>query len=217
MLEAGQWRSGWRLEKGANRAERNEARMRLGAARRDPELVEQLHIRPRDHLGKDFGPDKLGAAERWLLAQVGRPWAKVEGEIRSRFDTRSLAGRHLVFDHLLPGCHRRPDSGWTVNGRFVFFVDRHGFLRARQRVSTKRPAKVRRETVDWLADRKIGIYRSSDRLTAYWLELVGTAPWLREWQPRYRQAARLDPSELERFAQLNSAERDAYVIDRSSN
>jgi hypothetical protein len=211
VLEAGQWRCRWYYSKCASRAERSEARVRVAAARRDPADAEQLHIRARKLVQKQFAPDKLGAVERWLRAQVGRPWALVEGEIRARFDTRSVPGRHIVFEHLLPRFDQRPETGWMVNDRYVFFVDKHGFLRARQRVSTKRPAKVRRETGDWLADRKIGIYGDHRGAAAYWLVLVETpeqAP-----RARYRQAARLDRGELERLAQLNLAEREAFVVE----
>src|SRR5262245_32814527 len=41
--------------------------------------------------------DKLSPAERWLESQVGRPWSKVRSELFARFDTRTTAGRHIVF------------------------------------------------------------------------------------------------------------------------
>lgn len=37
--------------------------------------------------------DKLAPAERYLAAQVGRPWSKVRSELFARFDTRTTAGR----------------------------------------------------------------------------------------------------------------------------
>src|SRR4051812_4716895 len=54
--------------------------------------------RPRVH--KEFH-DKLMPAHRWLVAQVGRPWSKVFSELSARFDTRTVAGRHVVHDHML--------------------------------------------------------------------------------------------------------------------
>jgi hypothetical protein len=45
--------------------------------------------------------DKLGPAMRWLRSQVGRPWNKVRSELFARFDTRTTAGRHILFDHVL--------------------------------------------------------------------------------------------------------------------
>src|SRR6266849_1933101 len=50
-------------------------------------------VRPNFH-------DKLRPAERWLASQVGRPWCKARGELFARFDSRTTAGRHILFDHL---------------------------------------------------------------------------------------------------------------------
>ena len=87
--------------------------------------LDDVVYRSRPKVGAWFF-DKLGPAERWLAQQVGKPWSKVRSEIMQRFDTRSTAGRHIVFDHLLPSVeveHRRfgapPD----------FSVDRVGILR----------------------------------------------------------------------------------------
>jgi hypothetical protein len=135
VLEAGQWRRRWHYSKGASRAERSAVRVRLAAARRDREEAEELYIRPRKKVHHMFARDKLGAAERWLFDQVGRPWARVASDIHSHFDTHTIPGRHLVREHLLPNHlqFERLDTGWTVNRRFVFHVDKHGILRARRR------------------------------------------------------------------------------------
>lgn len=209
MLEAGQWRYRWHYDKCASGAERTEARVRAKAAGRDPLESEELYVRPRKQLGKMFASDKLGAVERWLLAQVGRPWAQIEGEILSRFDTRSLAGRHVVFDHLLPRRHERPEWGWVVNRHHEFHVDAHGLLRARQRRGRKRPVGIRAATVEWLADRKIVQYGKS---VAHWL--VPLVAIEAQVPKHFRQAARLDRHELERLARLNAAERERYVVER---
>jgi hypothetical protein len=42
--------------------------------------------------------DRLGPLERFLGTQVGRPWRKVEGELRNALDGRTVIGRHLL-DH----------------------------------------------------------------------------------------------------------------------
>ena len=210
VLEAGQWRFRWHYSKCASRSERSEARVKAAAAERAAVDVDELYIRPRKPLGKMFASDKLGAVERWLLAQVGRPWAKIEGEIRSRFDTRSLAGRHIVFDHLLPNHRERRDGEWVVNRRYAFHVDRHGFLRARQRAGRKQPARVRRATIDWLAGRKIVMYGAA----AYWLIPVAAPDPTHNREPRFRQTGRLDSTEIERLEQLYEIEREAFVVER---
>lgn len=70
--------------------------------------------------------DKLGPAYRFLASQVGRPWRKVRSELFQRFDARTTAGRHILFDHLLRSVH----EVWPAYfGRRDFYVDRHGLLR----------------------------------------------------------------------------------------
>jgi hypothetical protein len=54
--------------------------------------------------------DKLAPAKRWLRRQVGRPWDAVRGELLRLFDTRTTAGRHIVFDHMLPWVEDAPES-----------------------------------------------------------------------------------------------------------
>lgn len=73
---------------------------------------------PRPKVYRSFD-DKLAPATRWLRAQVGRPWDRVYSEIHQRFDTRTTAGRHIVYDHLVR----------DVRSGRGFVVDTHGILR----------------------------------------------------------------------------------------
>src|SRR5258708_38763728 len=50
--------------------------------------------RHQKHLNENLAP-----LRRYLMAQVGRPWDKVYGEIRGTIDTRSAIGLH-VLQHL---------------------------------------------------------------------------------------------------------------------
>jgi hypothetical protein len=84
--------------------------------------------RRRRKVWREFS-DKLGPAERWLQSQAGRPWKKVRAELFARFDTRTTAGRHILFDHILPAVQQ----DGRIRGRFVFDVDAHGILRAKPR------------------------------------------------------------------------------------
>jgi len=54
----------------------------------------------QDWAGKDFS-DKLNPMYRWLDSKVGESWADVRSEVFNTFDTRTTAGRHIIFDHLL--------------------------------------------------------------------------------------------------------------------
>src|SRR5690606_5885684 len=119
----------------------------------------------------------------------------------------------IVFEHLLPGRHERTKSGWVVHRRWIFSVDDHGILCARQRARKMSRTWIRPATVVWLADRKIAIHRNQRDGRAYWLIPVSTPEPTRCNPPRFRQGARLGPPELERLAQFNQAEREAFVVE----
>ena len=123
---------------------------------------------PREPVYRAFS-DKLGPAMRWLRSQVGRPWDKVRGELFERFDARTTAGRHILFDHLLAEVATEPGARDWHYSRFN--VSKFGLLQYRERqryVSTYRmprlpePEQVLR---DWLGARRVVAHGS--RL--YWL------------------------------------------------
>lgn len=103
--------------------ERLESARLLTAAEFDDALY-----RPRNKVYRAHH-DKLGPAERWLSSQVGRPWSKVQSELFSRFDTRTTAGRHVLFDHIL----RDVGEGARSHVPSDFHVDPHGILRGKPR------------------------------------------------------------------------------------
>ncbi len=70
--------------------------------------------------------DKLGPVTRWLLSNSGRPWRKVYAELVAKFDTRTIAGGHLVFNHMLSDIAA---EGAADADRRRFVIDRHGILR----------------------------------------------------------------------------------------
>jgi hypothetical protein len=110
----------------SNKQERTAERQLSNRLARLRELDGALY-EPRRPLRASFC-DKLNPAERWLRSQVGRPWNKVRGELLQRFDTRTTAGRHVVFGHLIPSV--QVDATVTRFLRwFDFKVDRHGILR----------------------------------------------------------------------------------------
>jgi hypothetical protein len=128
------------------------ARIRAGI---DPEGAPPP-VRERVHRGFF---DKLGPVERWLASQAGRPWDNVRAEIFARFDTRTTAGRHIVFCHLLPSVATNAKSARCA----TLFVDRHGILRRAPRQEPKRfihhpepLPRPRGELERWLAGRLVG-------------------------------------------------------------
>jgi hypothetical protein len=93
---------------GSNKWERRHSHAEVRAEERDYlkqvmsnlDLAEELEIGETRPVMKEF-TDKLSPMHRWIDAQVGRPWSEVHSEIFQKFDTRTTAGRHITFDHLL--------------------------------------------------------------------------------------------------------------------
>lgn len=83
----------------------------------------------RKPVRKEF-KDKLRPIYGFLDARVGKSWKKVYAEIREKFDDRTTAGRHILFDHLLrevkgSGRQEEMDRFYGVD----YFIDRQGILR----------------------------------------------------------------------------------------
>jgi hypothetical protein len=149
---------------------------------------------PRKPVWQEFD-DKLGPARRWLRSQAGRPWDKVRSELFARFDTRTTAGRHIVFDHLLeevrpPGGHffRTPD----------FWISPHGILQYGQRkrkqwAAARRPRRL--PEPEWLLREWLGARRVIERgERLYWL--------LATRHGGFRQHHELSAEDAERFRAL---------------
>ena len=131
--------------------------------------AESAIFRPRKPVWQGFD-DKLGPARRWLRSQVGRPWDKVRSDLFARFDTRTTAGRHIVFDHLL-------EEVRASQGRFFrtpdFWISPHGILQYRQRKRKQWAAAQRTQPLPepeavlrrWLGARRV----IEHGLRLYWL------------------------------------------------
>jgi hypothetical protein len=151
----------------SHRKLRTRERSYLGAVALDSRVAEERAEPLLTPVRKTFH-DKLGPAYRWLRSCVGRRWDDVRSELIARFDTRTTAGAHIVYGHLLPEVegHQR----W----RPEFFVD-GGVLRYRKRVRwSGRPTFVYvKQAQGWLAGRTIGRHGAR----RYWLE--PTVAWRR--------------------------------------
>lgn len=169
-------------------------------ARRDPDAA---GVEPRrQRVAKDFD-DKLGPAERWLARQEGRRWDSVYADIRARFDVRTTAGRHIVFDHLLRWVRTGPDHSFRFYGRF--FVDERGILRSEPRRRRREPpapgivARPRDVVRAWRSGRRVG-FRGA---IPFWF-VAGYTNGLSEVLG-WRQHRRLDEQELAFFRSLDRA------------
>lgn len=142
----------------------------LSEVEEDPENWYDYDIEPTRPVRKEF-TDKLSPMYRWLHAQVGRPWNDVRSEVAEKFDTRTTAGRHIVYDHLIQSVEVTPDLRYgryyygpedytTSYHKNDFYVDDEGILRAKTMVSRKKYYTVPRfdtqHIANWLGARCVG-------------------------------------------------------------
>ena len=121
----------------------------LKAVLADPEHAEEYEIDELQPVYQGFS-DKLSPMYRWLDSQIGRPWSEVRSEVFQKFDTRTTAGRHITFDHLLREVVDT-ESGFDNHGLIIdpeipkesgklhrywgladYYVDQDGILRGKE-------------------------------------------------------------------------------------
>jgi len=158
--------------------------------------IEEVAYRLRPKVYKDFR-DKLGPAQRWLEAQAGRPWNKVRSDLVQRFDTRTTAGRHILYDHLLPSV----EGGRRQFSSPEFTVDRAGILkrkrpRGRPHLARERLAEPTDQERIWIAARRVGLRGSAH----FWFVPTESGA--------FRQEQRLTPAEVSRFLALPESYRE---------
>lgn len=128
--------------------ERAEVRAYVTRCEYDPDYFDEEVVPERTVVYKEFS-DKLNPMERWLSKQVGRVWNDVRSEVFEKFDTRTTAGRHITFDHLLrevvdtesgfdkyghmmnPNIDvvdQRKKKGYSRGGFTEYYVDENGIL-----------------------------------------------------------------------------------------
>ena len=170
IIEGGRARSNQWERNYSHRRERASMREFLRKACETDEGFDRLSAPQRNRVYKGFA-DKLGAPRRWLASQVGRPWDKVHAEIFARFDPRTLAGRHIIFDHLLQEVSvHQVTAYWSW-----LYVDRHGILRERAPRRTRyrwesRSTELPESLGAWAAGRRV----ADAGAACFWLEEART-------------------------------------------
>lgn len=214
VIEGGRYRANAVDRRHSNAEERRATHVVERAACRDPDAFEDALWPVRDHVRKSFH-DRLGAAERWLASQVGRSWNRVRAEIAERFDTRTIAGQHIVFDHLLPDWRDR-DGRWRVNRRWTFRVDRHGILRF---APPRWPRWERPPFVDAREESAIRAWAAGRRVITRGRKIYWLMPVVREFVgTRYRQDRALDEAETRTWASFSALARALIeLLDPSSS
>jgi hypothetical protein len=127
VIEGGRYWSNCWFRRQSHGEERATTREWLERVSVDLDEADATDPPPRRRVGKMFR-DKLGPAQRWLESQVNRPWDNVYSELCELFDTRTVAGRHVVHDHMLKWV-RQYDDVAPHYSRFDLVIDEHGILR----------------------------------------------------------------------------------------
>lgn len=151
--------------------ERTSTREFCDKLKHDPDSADDdgLFIKEKDKVHKEFD-DKLGPMYRWLGRQVGKPWDEVRSLVTKTFDTRTTAGRHIVYDHLLRSVEitpnvrlsyrRDPEGENTSYFKNDFYVDDNGILCQKKYVPRKWRSKIpawdTNQLANWLNGRVVG-------------------------------------------------------------
>jgi hypothetical protein len=129
------------IEGGRSGSSRYEARHET---RRERRKVKHLLHGDRDFDGVTFPRrgafelvqnDKVNPAIRWITSNCGRPWRKVYSELVTTFDTRTIPGGHVVFNHMLTVI---AEHGTLHADREMFVIDRNGILRRNKKYRWRR-------------------------------------------------------------------------------
>jgi hypothetical protein len=151
----------------------------------DPELGDDITFEARElPYDKEFD-DKLSPVKAWLLKQRGRHWDDIYSELRRRFDSRTTAGRHILYDHLLQMVGRWSDHDAHINDLLICEdgVLRTGPYQRRRYRPKKNPEPVRpfkQPTLKRIAK----IFVGGRRVHAdYMIWYVPTRVRIAEWKP----------------------------------
>lgn len=98
----------------SNRKMRAQVRAYMHRLGKDLDFYEERMEPSRRPVQPEFR-DKTSPAYSWMRNRVGKSWNDSFSELLKTFDTRTTAGRHIVFDHLLYEV-REPDFDRCVLG-----------------------------------------------------------------------------------------------------
>jgi len=170
VIEGGRHKGNKWDRRNSHAEERAHVRNYMQEVRLDPENYEEYDVEPIDHVYKGFD-DKLGPIYRWLNRQVGRRWDEVRADVTSTFDTRTTAGRHIVYDHMLQSVQvgpeypryysSPPEDPTTSYSKNDFYVDDDGILQkkrylGRRYYREKVPPFDTKQIANWLNGRIVG-------------------------------------------------------------
>ena len=198
------------------KSERAATRVEMSKAANDYEYDVDVPERKKDF--KEFS-DKLQPIYRFLDSKVGKGWNNIRSEIAKKFDVRSLAGYHIVCQHMFASIkgagHQETSSEYS---HYKYYIDDRGIFRKSKKIQynyywNKKDFKDKsQETVKWLNKNKVGMVGG----VLFWF--VPTNPKTINveytWQgfnyinynifgqTRFRQSYKLDKKEVNYFISL---------------
>lgn len=153
----------------SSKKQRAQTREYLSNVSKNTDFADVYSEPNRDKVSKEFS-DKLGPMYRWLHTQVGRIWNDVRSEIAEKFDSRTTAGRHILYDHLLSSVDEVPDAKYKrysfgtdtytqSHYKNDFYVDEAGVLRQKTFIPRDSHKAIKFDTqrlANWLSGRVVG-------------------------------------------------------------
>lgn len=170
IIEGGRYKGNKYDRRHSHAEERASVKNYLKEVQLDPEKYDEYDPEPITHVYKGFD-DKLAPIYRWLDRQVGRLWDEVRSDISKTFDTRTTAGRHIVFDHMLrsvqinpqvhPWYYYGPEDKTESYSPHEFYVDDDGFLQKKKYIGRRGhsepiPPFDTKKIAAWLNGRVVG-------------------------------------------------------------
>jgi hypothetical protein len=125
---------------------------------RDVEAADAVPAPVRTHIAPCFN-HKLKPLYAFMDAHIGQSWNKTRSLLQKRFDIRTTAGRHIIFDHVVGSVRPYGDVPRSFPQR-NYCVDANGLLQKEERPRGRRfvapPPFDRAAVAAWLGNRKIG-------------------------------------------------------------
>jgi hypothetical protein len=171
VIEGGRYSYNKWERRTSSQKQRAQTREYLNNINKDVDYADECSEPNREKVYKGFR-DKLGPMYRWLHAQVGRVWNDVRSEVTQKFDSRTTAGRHILYDHLLSSVEEvldvrykryypnsSIDNHTQSHYKNDFYVDDSGILRQKTfipRNNNKIPKFDTQRLANWLGGRVVG-------------------------------------------------------------
>lgn len=205
--------------------ERRQVHTSICASHMDPDFFDNKFLPERKKVSKNFF-DKLNPVERWMDKRIGKPWNKTYCLLKTKFDSRTTAGHHIVYDHIIQDVWISLDHSNKIVKYYRYYVDSYGVLR-------KTPSRCKenddlinrldaekRRVEKWLDKRMIGkignilfwycpTVRSHVENFDWWVGKYNTFYY--SFSPRFVKNDRLNGNDIEFFTKLSPHHKETLL------